>query len=101
MQTYIEDAGKHDGQEITVKGWLYNSRSSGKIRFLLVRDGTGLIQCVFSANDVPAEAFALSDKITQESSLEVTGKVHRDTRAPGGFELQTTGLKVIQMAEPY
>ena len=101
MYAYIEDAGKHDGAEITVKGWLYNSRSSGKIRFLLVRDGTGLIQCVFSARDVPAEAFELADKITQESSLEVTGTVHQDARAPGGFELQTFNLKLIQLAEPY
>jgi asparaginyl-tRNA synthetase len=101
MHTYIEDVGKHEDREITVKGWLYNSRSSGKIRFLLVRDGTGLIQCVFSARDVPAEAFELADKITQESSLEVTGKVSKDDRAPGGFELQTTNLKLVQLAEAY
>jgi asparaginyl-tRNA synthetase len=101
MHTYIEDAGKSDGRIVTIKGWLYNSRSSGKIRFLLVRDGTGLMQCVFSARDVPAEAFELADKITQESSLEVTGKVHLDARAPGGYELQTTDIKLVQLAEGY
>jgi asparaginyl-tRNA synthetase len=101
MQVYIEDAGKYDGQPITIKGWLYNSRSSGKIRFLLVRDGTGIMQCVFSERDVPDGVFELSDRITQESSLEVTGKVHKDTRAPGGYELQTSDLKLIHKAEPY
>jgi asparaginyl-tRNA synthetase len=101
MHTYIEDFGKHAGESVTVKGWLYNSRSSGKIRFLLVRDGTGLVQCVFSEKDVPAEAFALADRITQESSLEVTGTVHPDARAPGGFELRTRDFKVIHLAEPY
>jgi asparaginyl-tRNA synthetase len=101
MQSYVGDLSQHDGQEVTVKGWLYNARSSGKIRFLLVRDGTGIVQCVFSEKDVPKAAFELSDKITQESSLIVTGKVHKDARAPGGHELQTTDVRLVQMAEPY
>ncbi|MEO0108104.1 MAG: asparagine--tRNA ligase [candidate division WOR-3 bacterium] len=101
MFSYIAKLAEHEGQAVQIRGWLYNSRSSGKVRFLLVRDGSGLVQCVFSEKDVPANAFALADQITQESSLEVTGFVRRDARAPGGFELQTTDVRLIHLAEPY
>ena len=67
---YIEDIGQHDGQTVTLKGWLYNKRSSGKLHFLQVRDGTGVLQCVVFKNDVPPEQFALADHVTQESSLD-------------------------------
>ncbi|MCX7785940.1 MAG: asparagine--tRNA ligase [candidate division WOR-3 bacterium] len=101
MVTLIRDIAKYEGKTVTLAGWVYNKRSSGKIRFVLVRDGTGIIQCVFSQKDVSAEAFELADKITQESSLYITGSVRKDDRAPGGFELIVSDLKLIQMAEEY
>jgi asparaginyl-tRNA synthetase len=97
----ISDISKYDGKSITLAGWVYNKRSSGKIRFVIIRDGTGLTQCVFSQKDVSPEVFDLADKITQESSLYVTGVVRKDDRAPGGYELIATDLKLIQMAENY
>ncbi|MEO0092182.1 MAG: asparagine--tRNA ligase [candidate division WOR-3 bacterium] len=101
MITLIRDIAKYDGKTVTLAGWVYNKRSSGKIRFVLVRDGTGIIQCVFSQKDVSPEIFELADKITQESSLYITGLVRKDDRAPGGFELVVSDLKLIQMAEEY
>jgi asparaginyl-tRNA synthetase len=98
---YIEDLSKHVGEEVTIRGWLYNKRSSGKIRFLLVRDGTGIVQCVLASGDVPEAAFNSFDGLTQESSLIVTGSVRKDDRAPGGYELQLRDLQVIQIAHDY
>jgi asparaginyl-tRNA synthetase len=98
---YIEDIAQHEGQEVTLKGWLYNKRSSGKLHFLQVRDGTGIMQCVVFKNDVPLEQFALADHITQESSLIVRGTVRADNRAPLGFELTVTDLQVLQVADGY
>ncbi|MBS4016590.1 MAG: asparagine--tRNA ligase [Candidatus Latescibacteria bacterium] len=97
----IRDIAQFDGKQITLAGWVYNKRSSGKIRFVIVRDGTGLTQCVFSQKDLSPEVFELADKITQESSLYVTGMVRKDDRAPGGYELIATDLKLIQMADNY
>ncbi len=91
---YIENLGDHIGAEVTLRGWLYNRRSSGKVHFLLIRDGTGLCQCVASINDLGAEAFAAADHLGQETSLEVTGLVREDKRAPGGRELTITRLEV-------
>ncbi|MBI4668931.1 MAG: asparagine--tRNA ligase [Elusimicrobia bacterium] len=98
---YISDIAGHDGKEITLKGWLYNKRSSGKIRFLQIRDGTGIIQCVAAKGAVSDDIFDLSDKITQESSIIVTGKVRRDARSAGGFELDVTDLKLVHAAKDY
>jgi asparaginyl-tRNA synthetase len=98
---YIEDLSKHVGEEVTIHGWLYNKRSSGRIRFLLVRDGTGIVQCVLASGDVPEAAFNSFDGLTQESSLIVTGSVRKDDRAPGGYELQLRDLQVIQIAHDY
>jgi asparaginyl-tRNA synthetase len=100
-QVYIEDIGKHVDQEVMLKGWLYNRRSSGKIQFLLFRDGTGVIQGILAKNSVPAEVFEAADKLTQESSLILIGKVREDKRAPSGYELDISGLEVVQVAEPY
>ena len=97
----IENIGGHVGEEVTLKGWVYNKRSSGKIRFLLLRDGTGLVQCVFLKKEIPEAAFELADTVTQESTVEVTGTVREDKRSPGGFELTVTDLKLISRAEPY
>jgi len=98
---YIEDIGTHLGEEILLKGWLYNKRSKGKIHFLLVRDGTGIIQCVMSEGEVSEDVFNTYDKLTQESSLEVKGKVMEDKRAPGGYELELSDIKIIQIAQDY
>ena len=75
---YISDVGQHEGQDVQLKGWLYNKRSSGKLHFLQVRDGTGVIQAVVSRADVPAEAFEAASRLTQESSVVVSGRVRAD-----------------------
>jgi len=98
---YIADAGKHEGQEATVRGWLYNKRSSGKLWFLLVRDGTGVIQSVVSKADVPEDAWKACEDATQETSLSVTGKISPDKRAPGGVELQVKSVQLHQVAQDY
>ena len=101
MEATIERIGTLAGQQAKLTGWVYNTRSSGKIRFLLMRDGTGVIQCVFVKGQVPDDAFELVDKLTQESSVEVTGLVREEKRAPGGYELTGSDLRLISMAEPY
>lgn len=97
----VKDVGQYLGQEITLKGWLYNKRSSGKLHFLQLRDGSGIIQCVMFKGDVFPELFDLADKVTQESSIIVTGTVREDKRSPLGFELGVTNLEVVQMAKDY
>ncbi|HAR42200.1 MAG TPA: asparagine--tRNA ligase [Bdellovibrionales bacterium] len=98
---YIEDAGKHDGQIVTVRGWVYNKRSSGKIKFLILRDGTGLLQGVLFKGECTEEAFGEFEKLTQESSIEVIGKLRKEPRSPGGFELGVQSIKIVQVADPY
>lgn len=97
----IKNLKEHSGETVTVKGWLYNQRSSGKIAFLIIRDGSGLMQCVVAKNDVGEEIFAQARKLTQESSLEVTGIVKEEPRAAGGFEMQVSQFKVVNVAEEY
>jgi asparaginyl-tRNA synthetase len=97
----IENAGEFEGKEMTIKGWLYNKRSSGKIHFLILRDGTGIMQAVLIKKEVPEEVFNLYDSLTQESSLIVTGSVRKDDRAPGGYELTIKNIEVVQIAEEY
>jgi asparaginyl-tRNA synthetase len=87
--------GKHDGQEVTLRGWLYNLREAGKLLFPIFRDGTGTIQGVVSLKDQPA-AFEALRGLTQESSVIVTGRIHADKRAPGGYEIQITAIEVVQ-----
>jgi len=101
MQVYIEEIAKYEGKEVEIKGWLYNKRSSGKVRFLLIRDGTGIIQSVISEGDARPEIFNIADKITQESSLIIKGYVRADNRAPGGYEIVATDLKIVQLTENY
>ncbi len=93
--TTVRRLGDHVGQRVRLKGWLYHRRSKGKIRFLLVRDGTGLVQAVATPRDVPAETFALCDTIPQEASIVVEGTVRADARAPGGFELTVAAVEVV------
>ncbi len=98
---YIEDIAKYDGQDVTLKGWVYNRTDKGKLRFLMIRDGSGLIQAVVFQKAVTPEVFASADTVTQESSVIVTGKVRADQRAPGGYELDVSNLEVVQLAEAY
>jgi len=101
QSVYIENIAAHEGSEVTLRGWVYNKRSSGKLQFILLRDGTGIIQCVgFKGNFTP-EQFEALDKLTQESSLEIRGKVRPDERAPGGYEVDITGFKIHQIADSY
>jgi aspartyl/asparaginyl-tRNA synthetase len=97
--TYIEDIHRHEGEEVTLKGWLYNKRSSGKLHFLQVRDGTGTLQCVVFKGDVTPEEFALAEHLSQESSLTVTGLVRADARAPLGFELAVKHIELVSISE--
>lgn len=99
-QTYINELKDHIGEEVTLKGWLYNSRSSGKLVFLQLRDGTGIVQCVvFKPND--EELFERAKSLGQESSIIVKGKVKADERSPLGVELDVTGLEIIQNSHEY
>jgi len=98
---YIKNIADFHGQEVELSGWLYNKRSSGKLRFLLVRDGTETIQCVVFKNDVSEETFDNADKITQESSCVIRGVVKEDKRSPIGYEIQVNELNIIQFSEEY
>ena len=97
----VERIREHDGRAVTLRGWLAGKRSSGKLHFLQVRDGTGTIQCVMAKADVPADVFTLADHLPQESSLIVTGTVRADPRSPIGYELGVTGLEVVQPSAEY
>src|SRR5207253_5905820 len=94
--TTISEIGKHEGQSVTIRGWLYNLRESGKLLFPIFRDGTGTIQGVLAKNAVPAEVFDAVKTLTQESSVIVTGKVRADKRAPGGYELDVSHVQIVQ-----
>jgi len=98
---YISDVSQHVGKEIQIRGWLYNKRSSGKLWFLLVRDGTGLIQSVVFKGSVSEEMFQTCEDVTQESSVVVTGTVSEDKRSVGGYELQVSGFEILALAEEY
>ncbi|HEX2694784.1 MAG TPA: asparagine--tRNA ligase, partial [Acidobacteriota bacterium] len=98
---YIEDIANYRDREIEVRGWVYNKRSSGKVRFLIVRDGTGLLQATAFSADPDAPLFRTFDALTQESSVIVRGLVREDKRAPGGYELSLAEIEVIQIADEY
>ena len=100
----IEDIAAHVDETVTLKGWLYAKTGKGKLQFLQLRDGSGIVQCVLFKNDVSEELFEAAKGLTQESSLVVSGVVRADARAPGspgGFELGVTDLQIIQIAEEY
>lgn len=94
---YIEDAGKHVGDEVTLWGWLHHKRSSGKIQFLMIRDGSGYIQGVLVKNAVAPEVFEAAEALTHESSVKVTGKIREDSRAPSGFEMDLSNVEAVQV----
>lgn len=98
---YIENSSQFDGQVVTLKGWVYHKRSSGKIKFLVARDGTGLMQTVLFKGECSEESFAEFEKLTQESSIEITGKLRKEPRSPGGYEMGVQSLKVLQIADAY
>jgi asparaginyl-tRNA synthetase len=102
--TTISDIGQHDGQSVTIRGWLYNLRESGKLLFPQFRDGSGIIQGVVPKNAVSPEVFDAIKTLTQESSVTVEGKVRADKRAPGGYELDVQNVQVLQRvpeSDPY
>jgi len=101
MRVYVDDVHRHVGEEITLKGWLYNRRSSGKLHFLLLRDGTATIQCVVFVKDVSPELFERAGHLTQESALEIVGTVREDARSPLGFELGVREFRVLHEAGEY
>ena len=94
--TTIAEIGRHEGQSVTIRGWLYNLRESGKLLFPQFRDGSGIIQGVVPKNAVTPEVFEAIKTLTQESSVIVEGKVRADKRAPGGYELDVANVQVIQ-----
>ena len=101
MNTYIENLAQHQGETVLVHGWLHNRRSSGKIHFLTVRDGSGFIQAVMSKSVVGDEAFERADHLGQESSIILKGSVRADQRAPGGYELDVSNLEVVGESHDY
>lgn len=97
----IDTLKAHDGQSLSLNGWLYAKRGKGKLLFLLLRDGSGICQCIVKKDAVSEEAFAAAKSLTQESSLRIEGTAKVDERAPGGVEVVVTDVQVVQVAEPY
>lgn len=98
---YIDKAADYVGQVQTINGWVYNSRSSGKVAFVLVRDGSGIMQCVVAKGDVDEPTFEAVRHLTQESSISITGVIHAEDRAPGGHEMHVEKVEVHQAAVDY
>lgn len=100
-RAYISKIAKFEGQTVTLRGWLYHQRSSGKLHFLQVRDGTGIIQCVVFKGDVSPAVFELAEHLTQESSVVVVGVVRADKRSPIGYEIGATDVQLVSLAAEY
>lgn len=98
---FIKDASNFVGKEVTLKGWVYNKRSSGKIHFLQIRDGSGFIQAIVVKSEIAEESFTAAEKVTIESSVELSGTVREDGRAPDGYELTVKELRIIQLADEF
>lgn len=98
---YIEELENYIGKEIELSGWVTHKRSSGKIRFIVMRDGTGICQCVLVKNNLSDEVFAKFDELTQESAFSVFGLVKKEERAPGGYEIEVKDLNIISLAKDY
>ncbi len=101
MHVHINQLSRYEGQEVELKGWVSNYRSSGKIQFIIFRDGTGVCQAVIFVRDVSPELFDEGKRLTQESSLIIRGVVRKDDRAPGGFEIGVKEMEILQIAEEY
>jgi len=98
---YVEELGRHSGEIVKIRGWVHHRRSSGKIRFLEIRDGTGIVQCVLLKNQLSEQEFELADRMPLESSVLIEGEVRADKRAPGGYELTVNTLQLVHQAEEY
>lgn len=98
---YISNLSDHVDEEVTLKGWVYNYRSSGSLYFIEMRDGSGISQCVVAQDAVSDDAWEQTESIRQETSVKITGKVVEDERSVGGHELQVTDLEIYQVAEDY
>jgi len=98
---YIEDIGRHAGGDVEIRGWVYNKRSSGKVRFLIVRDGTGILQATIFSSGKDHPLFRQFDALTQESSVVIRGTVQEEKRAPGGYELAIKDMETLQIAQDY
>src|SRR3989338_3805171 len=101
MRIYISDLKDHIGQTVELKGWAYQTRSSGKVKFLELRDGTGTISCVFFAADCGAETFANFDQMTQECSVKVVGSIRQHPKQPNVFEMGVKSFEIIGRSENY
>ncbi|HET9467681.1 MAG TPA: OB-fold nucleic acid binding domain-containing protein, partial [Vicinamibacterales bacterium] len=101
MIAYIDQIAQSEGKQVTVRGWLYNRRSSGKIHFLSVRDGTGFIQAIVSKAAVGDEKFKTADHLSQETAIIVHGTVRADSRAPGGYELDVSDFEIVSPSTDY
>ena len=99
--TEVRSLGAHGGRSVTIQGWVENTRSHGKVGFVTVRDGTGLVQGVLLKKELPEDIWAVLETLTQECSLALTGEVREEARAPGGYELGVTGLEVLGASEEY
>ena len=97
----VSDLRLHAGQQVTLQGWVVTTRSSGKIAFLVLRDGSGNVQCVFPRNEVAEGAWERFGELTQEASVAVTGMVREDARSPGGFEVTATDVQVLAPSVDY
>ena len=100
-QTYINQLSDHVGEQVTLKGWLYNLRSSGKILFPQLRDGTGVVQCVVMKSSITPEVWEALKGLGQESALIIRGTVRADSRAPGGYEIDVVDAEVLQEVHDY
>jgi len=101
VRSYIADIANHAGKEVTLSGWVYNKTGKGKLQFIMLRDGTGVIQAVVFAGNVSQEVFEACQQLTQESSIQVTGTVAEDKRAKGGYELQVNDVNILHIAQEY
>src|SRR5919206_4869986 len=101
QKVYINQLSKHAGEEVTLQGWVYNMRSSGKLMFPQLRDGTGVVQCVVLKKAVAPEVWEALGHAGQESALTVRGTVRADERAPGGYEIDVADAEVLQRVEGY
>jgi len=97
----IKELPDHIGEKVTINGWLYNKRSSGKLQFPIIRDGSGYLQCVVFKKEVTDEVWKTVEDVSQESSVRVTGTVREEKRAPGGVELGVTSFETVQLAQDY
>ena len=95
----ISGVGNHDGEEVRIKGWLYNQRSSGKVKFMIIRDGTGFLQGILVKSEIEEKYFNVLEEINYESSIIVEGLVKKESRAPSGYEMLVKTIKVVQNAE--